>query len=98
MLDCPNCTQPSISAFQKQFLSPLRKIECANCGAQVSVGWLQSVIPGIIGAILPIVWFFVLVVSDSLAATAVAIFTLVLLGVHHHFIVPLKVRSLPNND
>ena len=99
MLNCPNCNERSISAWRKQYLSPLRKIRCPNCSALVSVGWLKSIIPGMIGGILPIAWLMVLLCFDSfLAANVFGILVIVALGVHHHFFIPLKVRAPPDYD
>jgi hypothetical protein len=97
MLECPNCKELSISALRKQFIGPLRKISCPTCKAEISVGWLQSIILGIIVWVLPIVWLVVLVSSGVLQAAVVAILTMIVVGAYQHFLVPLKVRTLPEN-
>jgi len=41
---CPNCNEPTISFWTKQFLGPARSIRCRNCEAKISVGWKTSLI------------------------------------------------------
>jgi len=98
MLDCPNCKELSISAWRKQFIGPLRKIRCPECNAQISVGWLQSIILGIIVCLLPIVWLIVFITSGALRAGVIAIFSMIVVGVYQHFLVPLKVSSFPEDE
>ncbi len=55
MYNCPNCNQPTISAWQKFTLGPLSYTECRNCGFRISVPILKfavSILPLLIGIIL----------------------------------------------
>lgn len=53
---CPSCDAPFISVWQKLLLGPLRKIECKNCGAAVSVPMYKSMVVMGIGSLAP--WVF----------------------------------------
>ncbi len=95
MIACPNCQIRTISAWRKQFIGPLRKIRCPDCKAQISVSWPQSILLGFIAWLLPVVWFVTLVEGGVLLGVFVALVTLILVGLYQHHLVPLTVRSLP---
>lgn len=42
--NCPNCHEPTISFWRKQFLGPARSIRCSNCSARISVDWKMSLL------------------------------------------------------
>lgn len=98
MLECPNCEKRSISAWRKQAIGPLRKIRCPNCKAQISVGWLQSVVLSVVVWLLPLLWFIVLIEEGLLKAAIFAGLALIVIGAYQHFFVPLKIRSLPEDE
>ena len=50
---CPSCDSPFILVWQKLWLGPLRKIECKNCGATVTVPMFKSVVVMGIGSLTP---------------------------------------------
>ncbi len=55
MYNCPNCNQPTISAWQKFCTGPLSYTECRNCGFRISVPILKyavSILPLLIGIVL----------------------------------------------
>jgi hypothetical protein len=51
--ECPNCSQPTFTVWQKMTLGPARKIYCSNCGAAVSVPRLRSTIVIILSSFFP---------------------------------------------
>jgi len=53
MYNCPACGNPTFSFWQKQFLGPLRKIECQSCGVAVSVPWARNVLFSFLVGLLP---------------------------------------------
>lgn len=40
--NCPNCDEPTISYWRKQFLGPARSIRCSSCNAKISVSWASG--------------------------------------------------------
>ena len=98
MLDCPNCKKPTISAWRKQSIGPLRKVRCPNRNAQISVGWLHSVVFGALTTLIPVVWLIVFIESGMIQAVAVVVLSLVAIGAYQHFLVPLKVRALSEDE
>ena len=102
-LECPHCRHASIGWWRKQVLGPARTISCPNCAASVSVSWKHAapiiVAPVLVGVFLgfvgPIIreqftpdWRFAL-------NALVIVLALIVIGVYHHFLVPLEVRSRP---
>lgn len=53
---CPSCGEPLITVWQKLWLGPLRKIECQNCGATISVPMFKSLLVMGVGSLAP--WVF----------------------------------------
>jgi hypothetical protein len=98
MHECPNCKQRSISLWRKQFLGPLRKIGCPNCGAQVSVDWLHSIIISVGAWLLPILSLVVFAKASLIYAIVFFVVGMVAIGIYQHFMVRLKVRSVPQPD
>lgn len=43
--DCPNCHKPTISFWRRQIIGPTAPAECSNCGASVSVTWMNMLWP-----------------------------------------------------
>ncbi len=39
--NCPSCKAPLLTSLQKLKLSPIKKIQCRNCGAYVGVSKLR---------------------------------------------------------
>lgn len=97
MLTCPNCGQRSISAWRKQFVGPLRTICCPNCNATISVGWLQSAILNGVLVLFPIILMVLVINKGFVKAAIFALLALPVVGAYQHFLVPLKVRSLPED-
>lgn len=97
-LECPNCNQPSFSAWRKQTLGPARKIKCRMCGAGVSVSTLYS-IPMIIMAMATPVGIGLAGLNYGwIPAAAVLAVSAVVLGSYQQFVVPLVVRSKPEDE
>ncbi len=99
---CPSCDVPLISVWQKLWLGPLRKVECKNCGAFVSVPMFKSSVVMVVGSVIPWVlgfFFFSLVPKpvDALGFVA-SFFSGFILGVVLFFwfynrYVPLVMKS-----
>ena len=98
---CPNCHEPTISFWRKQFLGPARTIRCSNCSARISVDWRMSLV---VVALL-VVHFLVTIVIGleswdrfglPMAFAAIVLVSLVfcvLLGFIQHRFVKLIVRN-----
>ncbi|MGZ5803048.1 MAG: hypothetical protein ACXWJW_02335 [Xanthobacteraceae bacterium] len=43
--NCPNCHQPTISFWRRQIIGPTAPAECSNCGADVTVTWVNMLWP-----------------------------------------------------
>ena len=54
MLNCPKCTQPTISPWRKMALGPAGWTTCKACGTKVSVPWsgLLAIAPVAVAAVL----------------------------------------------
>jgi hypothetical protein len=91
---CPNCDNPSIGYWQKQFLEPARTIGCSLCGARVSVSTMRFVpiFLFIIGAV-PASRKLGLMEYGFASYGGVLVFMLLITGLYQHFFVPLVVRS-----
>jgi len=42
---CPSCQKPTISFWRRQIIGPTAPAECSNCGADVSVTWVNMLWP-----------------------------------------------------
>ena len=102
-LECPHCRQTSISWWRKQVLGPARTISCPDCAASISVSWKHA-IPIIITPVLAVLFigFIGPIIRDQVAPAwafalngLVVVLTLVVIGIYHHFLVPLEVRVRP---
>jgi hypothetical protein len=51
--NCPNCGAPSVTVWQKLGLGALKKIECKNCGAFITVPWFRSLLVMVLGTVTP---------------------------------------------
>ena len=98
MHECPNCKEPTISALRKQFVGPLRKIQCSNCKAQISVDWLHSIVISLFVLIAPILFLIIMINYGLLSAAGFAIASTIIVGVYQHLVVRLKVRALPDHE
>lgn len=87
-----------MSALRKQFLGPLRKTQCSNCRALVSVDWLYSIVMSLFVFVAPVFFLVIMINYGLLSAAAFAVLATVAIGVYQHFIVRLKVRGLPDQE
>ena len=97
-LACPNCKQPSFSAWRKQLMGPGRTISCRRCGARVSVSKIHSIPALLVVAAFPIVAIAALLEYGIAVTGGVIIFILLIAGLYQHYFVPLVVRSKPTID
>ena len=101
-LNCPHCNNPTISWWRKQFLGPARRIRCPECSAKISVA-RKSSYPAIVASVIAFVsvgYFGAEIrrlVGFAGATTLITLFLLVL-GIYHHFFVPLEVRARPRSE
>ncbi len=95
-LDCPNCTEPSFSVWQKQFLGPGRSISCKKCGARISVSWIRFIPVLLLVAAFPVISAFGLLQHGVTKFLGVAALLLLAVMIYQHYLVPLIVRSKPD--
>ena len=98
MIECPNCKEPTIRAWRKQFLAPLRKIPCPSCGALISVDWLHSTINIVVAWLLPVIAIVIFAKFGLGYAVAFFLLGLLAVGIYQHFVVRLRVRSMPDPE
>ena len=94
-LNCPNCETPSFSVWQKQFLGPGRTIACKECGARISVSWMSFLPILLLVAAFPVISAFGLLQHGIAKFLGVAALLLLAVVIYQHFMVPLVVRSKP---
>ena len=83
MYNCPNCNQPTISAWQKFTLGPLSYTECRNCGFRISVSILKFAV-----SMLPL--FIGLVIALEAIRSVALSFVVLTLGIVVSFVVFIK--------
>jgi hypothetical protein len=90
MHECPHCKEQTITAFRKQFVGPLRKIQCSNCKARVSVDWFHSIVMSLFVLVAPVFFLIIMINYGLLSAAGFAILGTVAVGAYRHFVVRLS--------
>ena len=95
---CPNCNEPSFSAWRKQTLGPARKIKCRSCGARISVSTVRSLPMILIAMAIPVAIALTLFEYGWVASAALAVALFAVLALYQHYFVPLVVRTRPEDE
>ena len=95
---CPNCNEPSFSAWRKQTLGPVRKIRCRLCGARISVSTIRSVPMILLAMAIPIIVALALFEYGWVASAILVVALFAVLALYQHYCVPLVVRARPEEE
>ena len=91
---CPNCKEPSIGYWKKQFLGPARTIGCSRCGARISVSAIRFLpILGFILATAPILRTLDRLEYGFVSYAGAFVLFLLITVLYQHFFMPLVVRT-----